>query len=177
VAASGDKLLGGPQCGLLIGERDVIERLRANPLFRALRVDKLTYAALQATLLAYLMHEEDSLPAIAMMRMSPHAIEMRCKRYADQLSSEQVRVEVVPTRSVVGGGTTPGASLPSFAVALRHEAMSESALSDLLRRLEPPIVARTHEGRVLLDLRTVSPTEDAVLLPLLQAALRTTVTG
>lgn len=171
VSASGDKLLGGPQCGILVGERAIVERLRANPLFRALRVDKLTYAALQATLLAYLAGQEETIPAIAMLRMSAEAIRARCEMYVESLRSEVLRVEVVATRSVLGGGTTPGASLPSFAVALQHKGMNEGALAERLRKLSTPVLGRVHEGKVLLDLRTIREKEDAALIELLQSSL------
>jgi L-seryl-tRNA(Ser) seleniumtransferase len=171
IAASGDKLLGGPQCGLLVGTVEYIERLRANPLFRALRVDKFTYAALEATLLAYLQGKEGALPVIAMLRLPAEAIEQRCTRWVEVLGSDHVSAELQATQSVVGGGTTPGAVLPSFAVALRHREMNESALAALLRSLDPPVVSRISEGRVLLDLRTVAAEDDAEILALLSRAL------
>ena len=169
VAASGDKLLGGPQCGLLVGTRDVIERVRANPLFRALRVDKLTYAALEATLLAYLSGEESTLPVVAMLSLSAASVQARCHMWAEALRSEQISAEVLPTRSLVGGGTTAGASLPSYAVALQHAQMTETALAATLRGLDPPVVARTSQGSVLLDLRTVPAADDLALIALLKA--------
>ncbi|MGI4830164.1 MAG: aminotransferase class V-fold PLP-dependent enzyme, partial [Janthinobacterium lividum] len=171
----GDKLLGGPQCGILVGTREVIDRVRANPLFRALRVDKLTYAALEATLLAYLCSREETIPVVAMLRLPAEDIRRRCEQCAKALRSEQVSAEVIPTRSLVGGGTTPGASLPSFALALRHAAMNEDALAALLRSLDPPVMARTHQGRVLLDLRTIPAQEDAAVTTLLQKAFRNSI--
>jgi L-seryl-tRNA(Ser) seleniumtransferase len=171
VASSGDKLLGGPQCGILIGEHSVIERIRANPLYRALRVDKLTYAALQATLLTYIAGNEQSLPIISMLRMPSETIKQRCEIWTQDLQSPWLSAEVTPTRSLVGGGTTPGASLPSFAVALKHAQMSESTLAALLRRLDPPILTRTSDDRVLLDLRTVPATNDRDIIRLLHKAL------
>lgn len=171
VACSGDKLLGGPQCGLLVGRREVVEKLRLNPLARALRVDKLTYAALQATLLAYLSGRQQSIPSIAMLHMPAEILERRCQVWSESLSSEQISAEVIPVRSLVGGGTTPGASLPGFAIALRHAGMSEGMLAAWLRRLDPPVIARTGEGRVLLDLRTVTPEDDEALIRMLRQAL------
>ena len=172
VAASGDKLLGGPQCGLLVGKREIVERIRANPLFRALRVDKLTYAALEATLQAYLLGREGELPVIAMLRLPAEAVRVRCERWVEALRLPGVEVAVVSTASVVGGGTTPCASLPSFAVSMRCAGMGEDALSAILRGLEPAIVGRVSDGRVLLDLRTVTEDEDAEVLSVLQTALR-----
>jgi L-seryl-tRNA(Ser) seleniumtransferase len=168
VASSGDKLLGGPQCGILVGERELIERIRENPLYRTYRVDKLTYAALEATLLAYLHGNQESIPAIGMLAISSEIIQQRCKALAAVVHSPSLRTEVVPTRSVAGGGTTPGASLPSFAVALHHVELNEHALASRLRRLDPPVVSRVANQRVLLDLRTVPEESDATLAALLQ---------
>ena len=171
VACSGDKLLGGPQCGILVGAERYIERIRANPLFRAMRVDKLTYAALEVTLLAYLSGREETLPAIQMMHASAGEIRERCLAMAEALRSSGLSADVVETGSVLGGGTTPGTSLPSFAVSLRHPAESESAFAARLRNLNPAVMARSHEGRVLLDLRTVPPAADVELTKLLKQAV------
>lgn len=172
VACSGDKLLGGPQCGILVGQRGIIETIRNNPLYRALRVDKLTYAGLEATLLNYLRGEQEQIPAVAMLAMSEATIQDRCEKWVRELDSGSLQAEVVPTRSMVGGGTTPGASLPSFAVALHHAKFGEAELAARLRRLDPPIIARTTDGRVLLDLRTVPPEQDTFLVRLLRENLR-----
>ena len=171
VACSGDKLLGGPQCGLLVGKREVVEKLRLNPLARALRVDKLTYAALEATLLAYLSGREQTIPSIGMLHIPAETLERRCRILAESLSSEQISAEVIPVRSLVGGGTTPGASLPGFAVSLRHTGMNEGMFSARLRRLDPPIIARTGEGRVILDLRTITVEEDKDLVRMVRQVL------
>ncbi|MGI8770515.1 MAG: L-seryl-tRNA(Sec) selenium transferase [Acidobacteriaceae bacterium] len=174
VAASGDKLLGGPQCGMLIGGKDLIAKIRANPLLRAFRVDKMTYAALQATLLAYLTGDTESIPTLHMLAIAPERIRQRCEALAKALHSHTLAtahtlaIECVEVRSVVGGGTTPGASLPSFAVALRHGEFNATSLAAALRRLDPAVLARTQEDRVLLDLRTVPEEMDAVLVRLLQ---------
>ena len=169
VAASGDKLLGGPQCGLLVGDRDVVERLRSNPLFRALRADKLTYAALEATLTAYLTGMEESLPVARMLRIPAEQIRVRCERLASAVNGENLSADLTPAQSVVGGGTTPGASLPSFAVSLHHNDHTEEALAALLRKLDPPVVGRVCEGHVLLDLRTISPQDDDLLASMLRS--------
>jgi L-seryl-tRNA(Ser) seleniumtransferase len=171
VACSGDKLLGGPQCGILVGAAPLVQRIRSNPLFRAMRIDKLTYAALQVTLLAYLTQTEDTLPSIAMMRTSSEEIRQRCIAMAHALSSFDVATEVVEARSVVGGGTTPGATLPSFCLALQHAVVSEAALAAWLRSLKPPVITRSHQGRILLDLRTVPPDQDPTLTQLLQQTI------
>lgn len=171
IACSGDKLLGGSQCGILAGEHDVIERIRANPLFRALRVDKLAYAALETTLLQYLSEHEAEIPAIAMLRLPADVVKQRCETLAEQLRSPDLSVDVVAVESVIGGGTTPSASLPSFAVALQHARMSEGALAALLRSGDPPVVGRATNGRVLFDLRTISAREDHLLFQSVQSSL------
>ncbi len=166
VTYSGDKLLGGPQAGILTGHPDLIARVRANPLFRALRVDKLTYGVLEATLLAYISQQYDNIPAVRMMRLSPLDIAARAEALAGSVRRQapRIAVEVVAVSSVVGGGSAPGATLPSFALALTCEGISAGDFSRRLRQVEPPIVARVEEGRVLLDLRTVFPEQDQLIL-------------
>ena len=126
VTYSGDKLLGGPQAGIISGHPALVAKLRSNPLFRALRVDKMFYAALEATLLAYLREDYDSIPALRMMRMSEEVLEARVKQIAERLltSSPTLQIEVVQSRSVLGGGAAPGSTLPTLVLAVtseRHE--------------------------------------------------------
>jgi L-seryl-tRNA(Ser) seleniumtransferase len=170
VAASGDKLLGGPQCGLLAGRSDLIERIRKNPLLRTFRVDKLTYAALEATLMDYVSGRTESIPVIRMLRASPDEILKRCEWIAGQVKGIDLVTDVVPVFSLIGGGTAPEARLKSSAVALRHKALQPQALLHLLRQLEPAVVGRVSEDKVLLDLRTVEPELDVMLAALLQQA-------
>lgn len=170
--ASGDKLLGGPQCGLIVGEPETIGKLRRNPLYRALRVDKLTITALQATLLAYLAGKAESIPSIRMLNCKAEDIRTRCSAWARVLSSGGLRAVVVPTQSVLGGGTTPGTTLPSFGVALERTGMSADDLAAKLRALSPPVIARISEGKVLLDLRTVAEEFDAHVPGAIREALR-----
>jgi L-seryl-tRNA(Ser) seleniumtransferase len=170
VAASGDKLLGGPQCGLLAGRSDLIERIRKNPLLRTFRVDKLTYAALEATLMDYVPGRTDSIPVIRMLRASPDEILKRCEWIAGQVKGIDLVTDVVPVFSLIGGGTAPAARLKSSAVALSHKALQPQALLHFLRQLEPAVVGRVSEDKVLLDLRTVEPELDVMLAALLQQA-------
>ena len=165
VTYSGDKLLGGPQAGMVTGRRELVSKIRSNPMFRALRVDKMVYAALEATLLAYLREDFDSLPALRMMRLSAPEVSERARRVAAQIREQcaGVQVEVVESRSVIGGGSTPGATLPSRALAMQSPHMSAAALLQRLRHWETPIVARIEGKRVLLDLRTVEPAQDEVI--------------
>jgi L-seryl-tRNA(Ser) seleniumtransferase len=160
VSYSGDKLLGGPQAGVLSGRSDLIARMRSNSLFRALRVDKLTYAALEATLLAYVKGEHDAIPTLRAMRLSKEEIGRRAEDVARRLRPSKLFVEVLDGESVVGGGAAPSAVLPTRLLAITCEAMSADELSSLLRGFDPPIIARVEEGRVLLDLRTVFPEQD-----------------
>jgi L-seryl-tRNA(Ser) seleniumtransferase len=162
VTYSGDKLLGGPQAGMLSGRRELIARIRSNPLFRALRVDKLTYAALEATLLAYVRQDHDAIPALHMLRLTTEEIEQRAEAIKKTLQSEKGRlgVKIVDGRSVAGGGAAPAASLPTRLLVVTCEGFSADELAAYLRSCEPPIVARVEEGRVLLDLRTVFPEQD-----------------
>ncbi len=164
VTYSGDKLLGGPQAGLLSGRADLIKRMRANSLFRALRVDKLVYAALEATLLAYVKHDYAAIPALQMMRLSPLEIGRRAEALAEGLgSSAKIEASVIAGESVVGGGAAPSSTLPSRMLALTCSNLGADELASRLRASNPPIIARVEEGRVLLDLRTVFPEQDALI--------------
>jgi L-seryl-tRNA(Ser) seleniumtransferase len=166
VTYSGDKLLGGPQAGLISGRADLVARMRSNSLFRALRVDKLTYAALEATLLAYVKRDHDAVPVLRMMRLSKHEIERRAESIVSSVEPaerKRLNVELREGESVIGGGAAPSAVLPTFLIALTHASLSADELNERLRASTPPIIARVEEGRVLLDLRTVFPEQDANL--------------
>jgi L-seryl-tRNA(Ser) seleniumtransferase len=169
IAASGDKLLGGPQCGILVGRNDLIERIKRNPLLRAFRVDKLTYAALEATFLDHLSEDPVAIPAERMLSIPPDELMRRCREIAGQVVSSNVALDVVPVTSLVGGGTAPSASLPSCAVSVRHTFLTAAELLGNLRRLDPPIVGRIADEAVLLDLRTVPPHFDSELVSLLSS--------
>ncbi len=168
IAASGDKLLGGPQCGLLIGRTELVQRIRKNPLYRTYRVDKLTYAALEATLMDHVAQKDSSIPVQRMLNMAAEEVFARCERISRQVNSAELAAQAVPVESLIGGGTAPTARLQSAAVSLRHALLQPQALLLALRRLEPPVVGRIHEEQVLLDLRTVEPEFDATLAELLQ---------
>jgi L-seryl-tRNA(Ser) seleniumtransferase len=167
-AASGDKLLGGPQCGLLIGKVDLIDRIRKNPLLRTLRVDKLTYAALEATLMDHLSGRP--IPTANMLNAPASEILRRCEWIASQVCSSDLFAEAVPVLSLIGGGTAPAARLQSAAVSLRHATLEPQALLQALRRLDPPVIGRVSEDTVLLDLRTVEAEFDVTLVSLLRQA-------
>ena len=163
VTYSGDKLLGGPQAGLISGRPDLVGRMRANSLFRALRVDKLTYAALEATLLAYVKRDHDAIPALKMMRLTKHEVGKRAESLAAQVQSSKLNLEVTDGESVIGGGAAPSSVLPTRLLALSCSGLSADELAAHLRASDPPIIARVEQGRVLLDLRTVFPDQDALI--------------
>lgn len=164
VTYSGDKLLGGPQAGLISGRSELIARMRSNSLFRALRVDKLIYAALEATLLAYVRRDHDAVPTLRMMRLSKEEIGARAEALAAGIGSPRLRAEVVDGESILGGGAAPSSVLPTRLLALTCEGLSADELAARLRGSEPAIIARVEDGRVLLDLRTVFPEQDAAVL-------------
>ena len=171
LACSGDKLLGGPQAGLLLGRAEVVDRVMKHPLARAVRIDKLTLAALTATLDLYLTQSVDQLPIWNMLGASAGAIQDRAKSWHARLQERGIAAEVIPTESTVGGGSLPGERLPSTALAITP---GPGRAADLLRRLrehEPPVIGRIEQDRVLLDPRTVLPDEDDALISAVISAL------
>jgi len=156
VSFSGDKLLGGPQAGILAGRVDLITRIRRNPMFRALRVDKLAYLALETTLRNVLFRRYDRIPAIAMIMQTAGQLRARADRLGKALGCD-----VIEGRSVIGGGSTPAQSLPTWLLALNGDAV---VLEERLRAGEPPVIARIEDDRVVLDLRTVAADEEEQLI-------------
>jgi len=170
VTFSGDKLLGGPQAGILAGKRDLLDRIRRNPLFRALRVDKLAIAALEGTISLYLRGKTADIPALCMIQLSVQAIRLRATRLAEKISAHlQFSVRVQDGESVIGGGSTPAQSLPTVLLAVTHSIHSAQELERLLRRNSPPVIARVEEDALLLDLRTVFEDQDEELFEALEA--------
>jgi len=169
VAFSGDKLLGGPQAGILVGKREWIERMRRNPLCRALRVDKTTLLALEATLRLY--REPDramrEIPTLAMLSADRETLGARSEALAKDLSARGVEAEVVEMSSVVGGGTFPGVELPSYGIRVRSEALGADRVAGALRSGFPPLVARVEDESLWIDLRTVLDWQDAEVVRLL----------
>ncbi len=177
VSFSGDKLLGGPQAGIIAGKKDLIERIRRNPLFRALRVDKLTIAALEVTLRAYLRGALDEIPALRMIRLSAEEIARRAAAFVERLRGELPKdagAEILPGFSVIGGGSTPDQKLPTHVVGLTSRRRSAADLESRLREAERgvPVIARVEDDRLVLDLRTVFPDEEPALAQAVIAALR-----
>lgn len=173
VTFSGDKLLGGPQAGIIVGRKDLVEQLRHFPLTRALRVDKITLAGLQATLLHYLKGE--ALQAIPTWRMIARPLdELRAtaERWAEALRAAGLPAEVTAGHSAVGGGSLPGETLPTWCTAVA--APSPDDLARRLRVHEPPVIALIQDDKLLLDPRTVQPDEEETLLQALIHAYRQT---
>ena len=164
VTYSGDKLLGGPQAGLISGVAELIVRMRSNSLFRALRVDKLTYAALEATLLAYVRRHHDAIPALRMMRLTKDELGKRAEALAVQVVAPKLKIEILDGESLLGGGAAPSAALSTRLLGLACEGLSADELAARLRGSEPPIIARVEDGRVLLDLRTVFLEQDTAVV-------------
>jgi L-seryl-tRNA(Ser) seleniumtransferase len=178
VMFSGDKLLGGPQAGIIAGKKDLVSRVRRHPLFRALRVDKLSIAALAATLGAYLRADLDEIPALRMIRMSAAELKRRSEDFLRALTPEvplgEVELEITDGASLAGGGSTPTQSLPSKIIRIASARHSAAQLEQRLRRAPAGIsvIARVEEDRLVLDLRTVFPEQEPLLLKTLAAVLR-----
>ncbi len=165
VTYSGDKMLGGPQAGVLSGREELIVRLRSNPLFRALRVDKLTYSVLEATLMEYIRQNHEAIPFLRMMRLTPEQIRARAEALREKLiEARNLNLEIIPGESLVGGGSAPTSTLPTFLLAVTSRSLSADELATALRKSETPVVARVDEGRVLIDLRTVFDDEQEQLM-------------
>ena len=177
VTFSGDKLLGGPQAGIIAGKKDLIARVRRHPLFRALRVDKLTIAALEATLGAYLRAAWEEIPVMRMIRATPQELKRRAENFIRELRPElpldEVEIEIVDGASLAGGGSTPAQSLPSKVIRIASARYSAAKLEQRLRRAPAGIfvIARVEEDRLVLDLRTVFPEQEPLLVKTLAAAL------
>ncbi len=163
VTYSGDKLLGGPQAGMISGRHDLVAQIRRNPLFRALRVDKLIYAALEATLLSYIKRDWNAIPAVRMMRISDDELRARAEIVAAQLTASGLEVELRKGESVIGGGAAPGSVLPTTLISIAPGRLSADDMANELRHHEPPVVARVEEDRLVVDLRTVFPQQESAL--------------
>jgi L-seryl-tRNA(Ser) seleniumtransferase len=168
VSFSGDKLLGAAQAGLIVGRLEVIEKLRKHPLYRALRADKLTLAALEATLDAHRRAAFNEIPTLRMLALTIAEIRSRAQslvsKLRERLSTPALHCEIIEGESAIGGGSAPTTHPPTMLIALAHESLSPDALEEALRQSTPPVIARIAEGKVLLDLRTVAEDEEIDLL-------------
>jgi L-seryl-tRNA(Ser) seleniumtransferase len=177
VMFSGDKLLGGPQAGIIAGKKELIARVRRYPLFRALRVDKLTIAALEATLGAYLRAAWDEVPAMRMIRATPQELKRRAENFLRELRPElpldEVEIEITDGASLAGGGSTPSQSLPTKVIRIASVRYSATKLEQRLRRAPAgvSVIARVEDERLILDLRTVFPEQEPLLIKTLSSAL------
>jgi len=168
VCFSGDKLLGGPQCGIIAGRAALINKLRTHPLMRALRADKITFAMLEATLSEYRAGRAAStIPVQRMLHLSAEEIETRAQVLAETLAASGWRVALVSGSSAVGGGSAPGLELPTVLLSIAKDGESADATERWLRSLDPPVIARIERDLVVLDLRTVLPDQDEALTSLL----------
>ena len=170
VCFSGDKLLGGPQAGIIVGRKALIDQLRTHPLMRALRADKITFALLEATLAEYVSgRATTTIPVQRMLHASADDIEARAQALGSTLAGQGWGVATISGASAVGGGSAPGLQLPTVLLALSRAGESAEQTERRLRALDPPVIARIEHDRVVLDLRTVLPEQDATLARLLQA--------
>ena len=167
VSFSGDKLLGGPQAGLLVGRGEVIERMRKHSLYRALRADKLRLAALEATLDAYSRNATtNELPTHQMISMSFEDLKSRVTNFLETVQgakASDLHFEFVEGESAIGGGAAPTSRLRSPLVSITHAKLSANQIEERLRQSDPPVIARIEDDRVLLDLRTVTAEDEATL--------------
>lgn len=171
VTYSGDKLLGGPQAGIIHGRRELMAKIKKDPLLRALRIDKLSLIALEAVLEIYLEKDYGSLPLWEMASLPPEMVKARAENWLQNLGPG-LQGEVVPCSSTMGGGSLPGETIPSWALALTSSHLSAQELLVHLRSNEPPVLARIVQDRVLLDPRTVQVEEDGEVVKLLQKGVR-----
>ena len=168
VSFSGDKLLGGPQAGIILGKKSYIDKLKKHPLTRAMRVDKMTLAALEATLSSYENDRSEEIPVLSMLSASPEELKSKAALLSSMLASAGIRADVIPTEGRVGGGSAPNHSLPSYAVALAGDV---NALEEKLRLGLHPIVGRIHDGLYLLDVRTLLEEEFPTIVEAVREAM------
>ncbi len=177
VSFSGDKLMGGIQSGIIVGKRELIEKIRRNPLYRALRVDKLVYSCIEATLESYADGLEfTELPVLKMLSEQKDALRVRTERFlSTHFGETSTNFEIVDEASVIGGGTTPGESMPSVCIAIKPDHLSANRVEEKLRLGAVPVIARISDDRVLIDLRTVFSDEEQSLAESIKSALSETL--
>ena len=165
VCFSGDKIFGGPQCGIVCGKKTLIDKMHSNPLFRVLRVSKIVYAALEATALLYLNDETDSIPVMRMLNADASEMEVRAGKWCVELRSKFPNSEfkVEATTCFIGGGVAPMKGLPSFAVSIVHPEVNSVELATKLRQSKTPIIARIDEDRLFFELRTLTEEDQTTI--------------
>ncbi len=168
VSGSGDKLLGGPQAGIILGKKELIDRIKRNPMARALRIDKLTLCTLEATLRLYLEGRFEEIPVINMLLENSKSIRRRARKLTRALSHlKGIRTYVIKDLSSAGGGSLPELELETYCLVLEHHSLPSQKFAELLRESEPPVVGRIKEGKLLLDMRTVRDYE----IPLIKSSV------
>ena len=176
VSFSGDKLLGGPQAGIIAGKSELVEKIRRHPLYRALRVDKIVNAALEATLRSYLRGKQfEEIPTLRMLAASESEIRERTEAFIERLSAkagEALRMEIVDGESVIGGGSAPDFKPGTALIAIETEGAAAELTESRLRENIPPVIARIADDRVVMDLRTVDPSEESELIEALVSAVQ-----
>lgn len=172
VTYSGDKLFGGPQAGIISGHKDLIDIIKRDPLLRALRIDKLSLIALEAVLELHLEKAYHKLPLWAFANLDCNDIKLRAEKWQSQLGPG-LQGEVVQTESTMGGGSLPGETISSWALALQSSQLSSAELAEWLRQSDPPVMGRIVQDSVLLDPRTVLPSQDQLIISLLQGGVTT----
>ena len=157
VSFSGDKLLGGPQCGIIVGSKKYVDEMKKHPLYRALRADKMTIAALEATLRVYfdVKAAEREIPVLSMLSATKEELKERAEKLLELIRESGGKAEIVSCKSVAGGGSVPGLELPSYAVVPSVQGRSAEGLEKFLREQQLPIIGRIEEGKLLLDVRTI----------------------
>jgi L-seryl-tRNA(Ser) seleniumtransferase len=165
VCFSGDKLFGGPQAGIMVGNRDLVEAIRSNPLMRACRADKMTYAALQWTLVQYERRSYHTvIPVHRMLSASAEEIQKRAQRLRDLLDSKMFQSEVRTGFSLIGGGSAPEEEIPTYVLAITSKQHSVNELEQHLRKSPVPVLARIENDQLILDLRTVFPEQEDLIV-------------
>jgi len=176
ITFSGDKLLGGPQAGIIVGKRELVERVQKHPLARAVRIDKLTLAALETTLLEYLDGEEakEHIPTLSMLLEDPGSIKARAKKIASHIKrvTKNAMLQVIEDSSQAGGGSLPEVQFPTHVVAVKPEKISVNELEERLRRGDPAIIARIQGNSLILDARTIADREITAVAHAVAAALQ-----
>ena len=174
---SGDKLIGGPQCGIIVGKRKYIDKILKNPLMRAMRVDKITLAALAATLRLYRdpIKAQQEIPILRMLSMPIENLKLRASKIAEQISHlPQIGTcDVVEDQAMLGGGSLPTQKIPTWCIAISHANHSISSLANQLRQATPSVIGRVQKDRLFLDMRTVQPSQDAALVSVFESLDKT----
>lgn len=166
VTFSGDKLLGGPQAGIIVGKKEYVEKLKKNHLNRALRIDKLTLAGLEATLKLYFEENPwEKVPVLKLLFTPVDKLKQRAKKIAAKINQEtNFKAEAIPTQAESGGGALPATPISSFGVALSSLRIPAQKLQEYLRNFEPPVIVRVQEDKVILDMRTIFPEEEKIII-------------